>query len=114
MHEIRYSAEFNEEFVKLCNRASKGEGESKYLLELIRKATARLAQDREAGKKVPRNQWPKEYQQKYGLTNLWKYKLDSNWRLLYTISGDQINFFVIFLEYLSHKEYDRKFGYKRT
>lgn len=114
MHQIRYSAEFNEEFLKLQIRAEKGNGEAKYLLELLAKATAKLAENREAGKKIPRSLWPSDYRQKFSLTNLWKLNLDSYWRLLYTITGDQVNLFLIYLEYLDHKSYDRKFGYKRT
>jgi hypothetical protein len=82
MHEIRYSAEFNEEFVKLQSRAEKGNGEASHLLELVGKATARLTENREAGKKIPHKLWPTEYRQKYRLTNLWKFNLDSYWRLL--------------------------------
>jgi hypothetical protein len=50
MHQIRFSAEFNEEFLKLQLRAEKGNGEAKYLLELLAKATSKLAENREAGK----------------------------------------------------------------
>jgi addiction module RelE/StbE family toxin len=111
MHEIRYSEEFNKDFIKLKNRAERGNSEAKYLLELISKATSKLYLNKEAGKKIPRKLWPKEYIKKYDIKNLWKYNLDSCWRLLYTITGNEINLFLIYLEYLNHKEYDRKFNY---
>ena len=79
MHEIRYSAEFNEDYFKLRAKADKGNGEAKYLLELISKATAKLAVDREAGVKIPKKLWPKEYVLKYDVTTLWKYNLGSYW-----------------------------------
>ena len=112
MHEIRYSAEFNKDYVKLRKRADKGNSEAEYLLELISRATAKLAENPEAGKKIPRKLWPKEYIQKYGVNNLWKYNLDQNWRLIYTITGNQVNLFLIYLEYMDHKNYNRKFRYK--
>ena len=112
MHEIRYSAEFNKDYVKLRKRADKGSSEAEYLLELISRATAKLAENPEAGKKIPRKLWPKEYIQKYGVNNLWKYNLDQNWRLIYTITGNQVNLFLIYLEYMDHKNYNRKFRYK--
>ncbi|MCD6246823.1 MAG: type II toxin-antitoxin system RelE/ParE family toxin [Candidatus Diapherotrites archaeon] len=112
MHEIRYSAEFNKDYVKLRKRADKGNSEAEYLLELISRATAKLAENPEAGKKIPRKLWPKEYIQKYGVNNLWKYNLDQNWRLIYTIAGNQVNLFLIYLEYMDHKNYNRKFRYK--
>lgn len=114
MHEIRYSPEFNKDYVKLRERADRGEGEAKYLIELISKATAKLAENTEAGRKIPRRLWPKEYIQKYDIKSLWKLNLDSNWRLIYTITGTQAQLFLIYLECMKHKEYDRKFGYKRS
>lgn len=109
MHEIRYSESFNKDFLKLKLKAEKGNSEAVYLISLIEKATDKLSEDKEAGKKIPRKLWPKEFIQKYGLTNFWKFNLDSYWRMLYTITGDEIDLFLIYLEYLNHKEYNRKF-----
>jgi len=109
--EIRYSEDFSKDYVKLRSKADRGDGEAKYLLELISKATAKLAQNPEAGKKIPRKLWPREYVQKYDVRNLWKYNLDSYWRMIYMLTGNQVEMFLIYLEYLDHKEYDRKFGY---
>jgi len=81
---------------------------------LVGRVSAKLLENMEAGKKIPKRLWPKEYSQKFGVSNLWKINLDSNWRLIYTITGQQVGFFLIYLEYMRHKEYDRKFGYKRT
>ena len=114
MHEICYSPEFNNDYVKLRKKADEGNGEAKYLIELISKATAKLAENREAGKKIPRKLWPKEYIIRHDITNLWKLNLDSFWRLIYTITGNQVDLFLIYLEYLNHKEYDRKFNYKTS
>jgi len=111
MYEIRYSKEFNKDYVKLIKKADKGNSEAQNLLDLISKATAKLAEDREAGKHIPKKLWPKEYVQKYGITNLWKYNLDSYWRLLYIITGTEVDIFLIYLEYMDHKAYDRKFKY---
>ncbi len=113
MHEIRYSKEFSKDYVKLRKKTDKGNSEATYLLDIISKATARLAENIEAGKKIPRKLWPKEYIQKYDITNLWKYNLDSYWRLIYTIRGNQADLFLIYLEYMDHKKYDRKFKYRK-
>ncbi|MFH1239656.1 MAG: type II toxin-antitoxin system RelE/ParE family toxin [Candidatus Diapherotrites archaeon] len=51
MREIKYSAEFNKDYVKLRKRADNGNSEAQYLLDLISKATAKLAENPEAGKK---------------------------------------------------------------
>jgi len=112
MYDIRLSKEFNKEFVRLQNKSEAGYKEEKYIVDLISRATAVLAQDKEAGSKIPRNLWPKEYIQKYNITNLWKYKLDNYWRLIYTISNNEISFFLVYIEFLDHTEYNRRFKYK--
>lgn len=114
MHEIRFSAEFNKDYVRLRERADREDSEAKYLIERISKATAKLAENTEAGRKIPRPLWPKDYCEKYDVRNLWKINLDSNWRLVYTITGNQAELFLIYLECLKHKDYERKFKYKRT
>lgn len=113
MHEVYYSHEFERDFCRLKKRAEKGEGEAGYLLALIGKATEELSSDREAGVRVPRKLWPREYVQKYGITNLWKYNLDSYWRLTYTLTGDSVRMYLIYLEYMAHPEYEGRFGYKK-
>ncbi len=54
---------------------------------------------------------PKEYSQKYGINNLWKYNLPNAWRLLYSIGKDELIIVAIVLEWLSHKDYERRFKY---
>lgn len=51
--------------------------------------------------------------QKYNAKNLWRVELTHFWRMLYTIKGDQIEVLCFVLDILNHKEYDKKFGYKR-
>lgn len=109
--EVRRSPEFDRELAKLRDRVAGNDGEAKYLLEIIEKGLAKLESDLEAGKHIPKKQVPRGYVQKYGVTNLWKLNLDSYWRLIYTLTGDQVTLYLIVLEVLDHKKYDRKFGY---
>lgn len=55
-------------------------------------------------KKIPRD---------YDVKNLWRVELTGYWRMLYTIKGDQIEIICFVLDILSHKDYDKKFGYKK-
>jgi len=114
LYEIRLSKEFNKDYIKIQNKAEKGNNEERYILNLIAKATAIIAGNKEAGIKIPKKQWPKEYVIKYQITNLWKYNLDKYWRLTYTIVGTEIEFFVIYLEVLDHPNYDKRFKYKKS
>jgi len=61
---------------------------------------------------IPKRLIPKIYIQKYKITNLWKYDLPDGWRLVYTITTpNRIEIVSIILEWFSHPEYERRFGY---
>src|SRR3989344_5930329 len=82
----------------------------------IKKAMVRAIKDLKenafAGIQVPKRLIPKEYIQKYGVNNLWKYDLPRGWRLLYTITADnEVELISAILEWFDHKDYERKFGY---
>ena len=57
---------------------------------------------------------PEKYKIKYGAANLFRVELPSFWRMLYTLTDgeSQIEIVAFVLDVLSHKEYDKKFGYK--
>ncbi len=88
-----------------------GTGEEKQLYKFIRRAIEDLKQDPTCGIKIPKDRWPKIYIKKYGITNLWKYDLPNAWRLIYTIMADKIMILSVILEWLSHKDYEKRFGY---
>lgn len=61
---------------------------------------------------LPKRLIPKDYIQKFGVTNLWKYDLPNGWRLVYSImSPDKIEILAIILEWFNHPEYERRFHY---
>lgn len=71
-----------------------------------------LEKDAFSGTQIKKELIPKEYIQKFGrLDNLWKYNLPSAWRLIYTIKKDEIHLLCIILEWMSHKDYEKRFGY---
>ncbi|MBI5872364.1 type II toxin-antitoxin system RelE/ParE family toxin [archaeon] len=95
-------------------RLKNGKFEQKQLYDFINRAMDYLKKNPQAGIHVPERNWPKEYIQKYNINNLWKYDLPKNWRLIYTIKGTEVEILAVILEWFSHKEYDRKFGYKTS
>ena len=109
---INLSQEFAKEFSQLQKRSEKGEGEAEYLLKLIDKGIAKLAENYECGQKIQKRLWPKYYMDKYGINDLWRLKLDNYWRIIYTIIGDQVRIIAVILEVLDHKKYNKRFGYK--
>ena len=112
MAEINLSQEFAAEFSELQKRRERGDGEAEYLLKLIDKGIAKLAENHECGQKIQKSLWPKYYVNKYGISNLWRLRLDDYWRMIYTVIGEQIRIVAVILEVLGHKEYDKRFGYK--
>lgn len=64
------------------------------------------------GIQIPKRLFPREYVQKYGINNLWKYDLPNGWRLLYTITPkNEVELISAILEWFNHKEYERRFKY---
>lgn len=86
--------------------------ENDFIKKSIRRAISDLKQNAFCGIQISKRLFPIEYIQKYGIKNLWKYDLPNGWRLLYTITVEnKIELLSIFLEWMTHKEYDRKFKY---
>jgi Txe/YoeB family toxin of Txe-Axe toxin-antitoxin module len=88
-----------------------GKFEDKKLYKFIDKAMDNLKKNPTIGIKIPKNFWPKEYIQKYDISNLWKYDLPNAWRLIYTIETDEVKIISIILEWFNHKEYEKRFKY---
>jgi hypothetical protein len=63
------------------------------------------------GIQVKREGIPKKYFKEFGIDNLWKYDLSDDWRMIYTITGDENIITVQIIEWFDHKDYDRRFGY---
>ena len=65
------------------------------------------------GIQISKKQIPKEYIVNYGVTNLWKINLPDFWRMIYTITGNELEIISILLEFMDHKKYNKIFGYKK-
>ena len=63
------------------------------------------------GIQIPKRLIPKVYIKKFNIKNVWKYNLPNAWRLIYSIEGGKTTILTIILEWLDHKEYERKFSY---
>jgi len=66
------------------------------------------------GNRIKAKLWPTKYTKKYGINNLYRYSVGSNWRLLYTLIGQSDAINCVILEVLDHKNYDNLFGYKTS
>ena len=101
----------NQKLKQEFERLESGKFEDKQLYEFIKRAINDLKIKPSCGIKIPKKIWPKNYIQKYQITNLWKYDLPNGWRLVYTIESDEITILSILLEWFSHKNYEKRFKY---
>ena len=68
-----------------------------------------MRSDKIVAEKIVKNLWPESYQ-KFLITNLWKYEVKS-YRLIYTLRIEStIKKYGLF-DILTHKEYDKLFGF---
>jgi Txe/YoeB family toxin of Txe-Axe toxin-antitoxin module len=85
--------------------------EEQKLYTQLNRAFDDISEDAFCGIQIPKKLIPKKYLKKYGIDNLWKYNLPGAWRLLYSVARDEIIVIAIVLEWLPHKEYEKRFGY---
>jgi len=101
----------NEKVLKAFDKLKVGKYEDKQLYGWIMRAFEDIRKNPFCGIQIPRRLIPKEYLKKHNVHNLFKYNLPSAWRLLYSIEDNQIFVLSIILEWLDHKEYERRFKY---
>lgn len=104
---------FADDKVKLAfYKLLEGKTEDRQLYEFLSRAFKDIEENAFCGIRIPKKLIPKEYKKKYGVDNLWKYNLPNAWRLLYSVGKEEVIVIGIVLEWMDHKNYDRKFGYK--
>lgn len=89
----------------------KGTYEHKKLFKNLNLALNRLEENAFSGIQIPKKLIPNEYISKYNVNNLWKINLPKGWRMIYTIANSEIIVISILVDWLSHKEYEKKFKY---
>ena len=116
------SVRLSEEADKVYQELNKLVGEEKLkgiessfhqtLLRSINRVRDLLKQNPFAGNQVPKRQIPPKYIQKFDIDNVWRIELADRWRLVYTITGNQVEIITFIMDIFDHKDYDKVFGYK--
>jgi len=88
-----------------------GRAEEKEIFNQLNSAFDMISLDTFCGIQVPKRLIPKIYITKYGIDNLGKLNFHKNRRLLYSIASDGTRVVTLVLEWLPHKEYERRFRY---
>ena len=94
-------------------KESKENTEEMQLLRSIRQKIDFVKANPFYGDNIAKGLIPKEYIIRYDAKNLWRVELTNYWRMLYTIKGDQVEIICFVLDIIDHKEYDKKFGYRK-
>lgn len=101
----------NEKLQKAFENLKESKLEDKNLYGWLERAFKDIEENTFCGIQIPKKLIPKEYKQKYNLENLWKYNLPNAWRLLYSIEDNKIIVVSIILEWMNHKDYEKRFKY---
>ena len=67
-----------------------GDDQEREIYKNIRQALNDIEENSFCGIQVPKKLIPKEYIQKYGVENAWKYNLPKGWRLIYSIAREEV------------------------
>ena len=109
---MKSEIEFADERVKSSFEELKdSRTEDKKLHKWICRAFEDLEDNAFCGIQISKKLIPKVYFEKYGIDNLWKYDLPGAWRLIYSVANGQVCVLSIILEWMSHKDYERRFNY---
>ncbi|MBI4159265.1 hypothetical protein HY500_03325 [Candidatus Woesearchaeota archaeon] len=101
----------DERLQKAFEQLEQGKGDERKLYEWLIRAFEDIEENAFCGIQVPKRLIPKDYIQKYDVHNIWKYNLPNAWRLVYSIENQEILVVSIVLEWMTHKEYEKRFGY---
>ena len=85
------------------------------LLKAIKQKIEFIKANPHYGNPLSKRLIPKEYVEKYGITNLFRVELPVFWRMLYTLEEGEtkIEIIAFILDVIDHSIYNKKFGYKR-
>ena len=108
------SSDAKEVYDHLKEEASKSKTE-RTILNAITKKIEIIKSNPHYGNPIAKSIIPKEYVNKYEITNLFRVELPNYWRMLYSlIDGEtKIEIIAFIIDLIDHQTYNKKFGYSR-
>ena len=102
------------EVFEYLNKESENSKIEKTILKAIRQKAELIKLNPHYGNPIAKNLIPREYIEKYSITNLFRIELPNFWRMLYTLTEGEtrIEIVAFVLDIIDHKVYNKKFGYK--
>ena len=110
---LKLSPEAEEVYKHLNNEAPTSKTE-RMIFKAVNQKVELIKSNPHFGDPVAKRLIPEEYKIKYGITNLFRVELPAYWRMLYTLTDgeSEIEIIAFVLDVITHKEYDKKFGYR--
>ena len=109
---MKSAVHFAEERLKKAyEKLKNSKVEDRMLYKWISRAIDDLAINAFCGIQIPKKLIPKVYIEKYKIDNLWKYDLPKGWRLIYSVANGEVLIVSIIIEWMDHKQYERRFKY---
>ena len=104
-----------EEVYNFLNAESQNSKTEKAIFNAFMKKKDLVKMNPHYGDPIAKKLIPKEYVDKYGVTNLFRVELPNYWRMLYTLTNDEseVNIIAFVLDIIDHDIYNKKFGYKK-
>jgi hypothetical protein len=111
---IIFSPEAEQTYKELEKQADISKKE-RMIIDSIQRKIEIIKQNCYYGVHIPKYLIPEYYKIKYGVNNLFRVELPDFWRLLYTVTEGtkKIEVIALVIDILNHKEYDKKFGYRK-
>lgn len=104
-----------EEVYRYLNANAPDSKKERAILAAINQKKELIKANTHYGEPIEKKLIPKEYRETYGVSNLFWVNLPSAWRMLYTLTDgeSEIEIIAFILDVFDHKEYDKKFGYRK-
>ena len=105
-----------EEVYNYLNREAAHSKIERGILAAVDKKALLIKENPHYGNPIAKKLIPKEYREKYGISNLFRVELPNRWRMLYSLTDNETKAEIIafVLDLVNHQAYDKKFGYKKT
>ena len=86
--------------------------EARAILSSFERIKEILKQNPQFGDPIAKKLIPRAYVND-GITNLYRVELSNFWRMIYTLTGNEIEVIAFVLNIFDHQSYDQLFGYRR-
>jgi hypothetical protein len=110
--EVVYSSEVETVLDYLKEKAPHSKKE-KSILNAIESKTEIIKSNFFYGEPISRKLIPHIYMDRYNIDNLYRVELPSYWRMLYSLKDREVKIIAFIIDVVDHKDYSRKFGYKK-